>query len=89
MLCRVDITSNYLAQAHCLFQYSCLGNFMNRGAWWATVHGVRKESDTATEHTYSVIHGIISCLKSSFTHGSLILSLSQFSGEVPVLVCVI
>ena len=22
------------------FQYSCLGNFMNRGAWWATVHGV-------------------------------------------------
>ena len=26
-------------------QYSCLGNFMNRGAWWATVHGVT-ESDT-------------------------------------------
>ena len=22
------------------FQYSCLGNRMNRGAWWATVHGV-------------------------------------------------
>ena len=21
-------------------QYSCLGNLMNRGAWWATVHGV-------------------------------------------------
>ena len=21
-------------------QYSCLENFMNRGAWWATVHGV-------------------------------------------------
>ena len=21
-------------------QYSCLQNFMNRGAWWATVHGV-------------------------------------------------
>jgi len=21
-------------------QYSCLGNFMNRGAWWVTVHGV-------------------------------------------------
>ena len=27
------------------FQYSCLENFMNRGAWWATVHGVT-ESDT-------------------------------------------
>ena len=22
------------------FQYSCLGNPMNRGAWWATVHRV-------------------------------------------------
>ena len=21
------------------FQYSCLGNPMDRGAWWATVHG--------------------------------------------------
>ena len=27
-------------------QYSCLGNPMDRGAWWATVHGVKKESDT-------------------------------------------
>ena len=23
-------------------QYSCLRNPMNRGAWWATVHGVTK-----------------------------------------------
>ena len=23
-------------------QYSCLENSMNRGAWWATVHGVAK-----------------------------------------------
>ena len=22
------------------FQYSCLGNLMDRGAWWATVHRV-------------------------------------------------
>ena len=27
-------------------QYSCLGNLKDRGAWWATVHGVTKESDT-------------------------------------------
>ena len=23
-------------------QYSCLGNLMDRGAWWVTVHGVAK-----------------------------------------------
>jgi len=27
-------------------QYSCLGNPMDRGAWWATVHGASKEWDT-------------------------------------------
>ena len=27
-------------------QYSCLGNPMDREAWWATVHVVAKESDT-------------------------------------------
>ena len=26
-------------------QYSCLGNPMDRGAWWAPVHGVAKELD--------------------------------------------
>ena len=28
-------------------QYSCLENFMNRGAWLAVVHGVKKELDTS------------------------------------------
>ena len=28
-------------------QHSCLGNPMDRGAWWAIVHGVEKELDTA------------------------------------------
>ena len=28
-------------------QYSCLRNPMDRGTWWATVHGVTKESNTA------------------------------------------
>ena len=27
-------------------QYSCLGNPMDSGAWWATVHGVAKELGT-------------------------------------------
>ena len=26
-------------------QYSCLGNPMDRGAWRATVHGLKNESD--------------------------------------------
>ena len=26
-------------------QYSCMGNPMDRGAWWATVHKVTKELD--------------------------------------------
>ena len=29
-----------------LLQYFCLENSMDRGAWWATVHGVPNESDT-------------------------------------------
>ena len=24
-------------------QYSCLENFMDRGTWWATVHGIAKK----------------------------------------------
>ena len=27
-------------------QYSCLGNPMDKEAWWATVHEVAKELDT-------------------------------------------
>ena len=34
-------------------QYSCLENSMDRGAWWATVHGGHKESDTTEPLTLS------------------------------------
>ena len=27
-------------------QYSCLGNPMDRGAWWASARGAAKKSDT-------------------------------------------
>ena len=30
-------------------QYSCLENPIDRGAWWATDHGVAKESDTTEQ----------------------------------------
>ena len=29
-----------------LLQYFCSGNLMDRGVWWATIHGVTKELDT-------------------------------------------
>ena len=32
-----------------LLQYYCLGNPMDRGAWWATGHGVTKGSDTTEQ----------------------------------------
>ena len=33
-------------------QYSCLENPMDRGAWWATVHGVTKsQTQLINEHT--------------------------------------
>ena len=34
--------------------YSCLGNSMDRGAWWATVHGVTKTRPQLNkEHTHT------------------------------------
>ena len=36
-------------------QYSCLENFMDRGAWWATVHGVvnsQTQQHLAHTHVY-------------------------------------
>ena len=32
-----------------LLQDSCLGNAMDRGAWWITVYGIAKELDTAQQ----------------------------------------
>ena len=37
-------------------QYSCLENSMDRGTWWATVHGVAKESDMTERLTYIKAH---------------------------------
>jgi len=39
-------------------QYSCLGNLMDRGDWWATVHGVTKSWDM----TEQLIHNMFSAL---------------------------
>ena len=33
-------------------QYSCLENSMDRGAWWATVHGVAKSRIRVTDQQF-------------------------------------
>ena len=41
-------------------QYSCLENSMDRGAWWATVHGVAESRTQLRVHTqYSFLLGIL------------------------------
>ena len=49
-------------------QYSCLENPMDRGAWWATVHGGHKKSDTTEwlTHTHLSPWVTFNGLKSSF-----------------------
>ena len=34
-------------------QYSCLENSMDRGAWWATIHGVTKGQTRLSTHTHT------------------------------------
>ena len=34
-------------------QYSCLENFMDRGAWWAAVHGVAKSRTRLSDFTFT------------------------------------
>ena len=33
-------------------QYSCLENAVDRGAWWASVHGVAESDTTESVHTH-------------------------------------
>ena len=54
-------------------QYSCLGNHMDRRAWWATVHGVAKESDITEQLNNSNV---------SSSSVSAVLCLSLFAGCV-------
>ena len=48
------------------FQYSCLENSMDRGAWQATVHGVSKELDTTELLTHCTKHCWISNVEHLF-----------------------
>ena len=53
-------TYTFLGTSRCLnregngnpLQYSCLGNPMDRGAWWAAVHGVAKSRIQLSDFTF-------------------------------------
>ena len=47
-------------------QYSCLENPMDRGAWWATVHGVAKSRTRLSDFTHSSLTLIAEFLKLKF-----------------------
>ena len=38
-----------------LSSYSCLENIMDRGTWWATVHGVTKSQAQLKQHSSSKV----------------------------------
>ena len=53
------------------FQYSCLGNSMDRGVWHATVHGVAKVSHYCAASTLLHVHGknqYVSCISQKILH---------------------
>ena len=58
-----------------LLQYSCLRNSMDRGAWWATVHGVAR-----------VRHGLASKPSPSWIHHDVIVY-STFNIGIPMKIC--
>ena len=47
-----------------LLQYSCLENPMDRGAWWATVHGVAKSWTRLSNFTFTftLVISLTNCL---------------------------
>ena len=40
-------------------QYSCLENPMDRGAWWATVHGVAESQTRRNDFTFTFFHMLV------------------------------
>ena len=47
-------------------QYSCLENSMDKGGWWATVHGIAEESDMTEQLNNNSL--ISQCSLQDFPH---------------------
>ena len=48
-------------------QYSCLENPMDRGAWWATVHGIAKSQTRLSDFTFLFPFSAISVVSSAYS----------------------
>ena len=53
-----------------LLQYSCLENPMDRGAWWAAVHGVTKSWTRLSDFTFTFHFHVLE--KEMATHSSVL-----------------
>ena len=62
-------------------QYSCLKNSMDRGVWWATVHGLAKKSDMTEQlSTYTHTHTRTKVAKWMIRTQGLKISLVRLTG---------
>ena len=59
------------------FQCSCLENFMDRGAWRATDHGVARTRARTHTHTHTHTHGHVFALTAFHTFKTVIPALLQ------------
>ena len=69
------------------FQYSCLANPMDRGAWWATVHEVAKSWTQLSAHMHTQMQITLTSL--AFDHclsviGTLTLTKIIYGGKLTV-----
>ena len=51
-----------------VLQFSCLENPTDRGAWWATVHGVAKSQTRLSTHTHA--HNLLCEEEKTYAAGS-------------------
>ena len=63
-------------------QYSCLGKFMDRRAWWAIVHGVAKSWTRLSTHTHTHTHTQLYCLQITRSTKSKLINTSKMQSCV-------
>ena len=65
-------------------QYSCLENPVDRGAWWATIHGAAKNQTRLKrmKHTHTMINRTKLCPKANENEGRINLTYSHIFLEL-------